>query len=40
MGKITGFLEFKRKKATRLPVKERLSHWNEFEEDLTETELR
>ena len=40
MGKITGFLEFKRKKPTRLSVKERLSHWNEFEEDLTEAELR
>jgi glutamate synthase (NADPH/NADH) small chain len=40
MGKITGFLEFKRKKAARKPVSERLTHWNEFEEDLSEGELR
>jgi glutamate synthase (NADPH) small chain len=40
MGKITGFLEFKRKKATRLPVKERLGHWQEFEDALPEDELR
>jgi glutamate synthase (NADPH/NADH) small chain len=40
MGKITGFLEFKRKKAARKPVSERLTHWNEFEEDLSESELR
>jgi glutamate synthase (NADPH/NADH) small chain len=40
MGKITGFLEFKRKKATRKPVSERLTHWNEFEDDLSESELR
>jgi glutamate synthase (NADPH) small chain len=40
MGKITGFLEFKRKKPTRLPVPERLTHWNEFEHDLSESELR
>ena len=35
MGKITGFLEFKRKKATRRPISERLAHWNEFEEELS-----
>jgi glutamate synthase (NADPH/NADH) small chain len=40
MGKITGFLEFKRKKPTRKPISERLTHWNEFEDDLSESELR
>jgi len=40
MGKITGFLEFKRKKPSRTPVSERLAHWNEFEEDLSESDLR
>ncbi|HEX7477754.1 MAG TPA: glutamate synthase subunit beta [Polyangiales bacterium] len=40
MGKITGFLEFKRKKAGSRPVAERLSHWKEFEEPLSEGELR
>ena len=40
MGKITGFLEFKRKKAPRESVKERLSHWNEFEQGLSDEELR
>jgi glutamate synthase (NADPH/NADH) small chain len=40
MGKITGFLEFKRKKPGRAPVAERLAHWNEFDEDLSEAELR
>jgi glutamate synthase (NADPH/NADH) small chain len=40
MGKITGFLEFKRKKASRVPVAERLTHWQEFEDDLSESELR
>jgi glutamate synthase (NADPH/NADH) small chain len=40
MGKITGFLEFKRKKPSRVPVSERLTHWNEFEHDLSEAELR
>ena len=40
MGKITGFLEFKRKKPTRRPVAERLTHWNEFEENLSEADLR
>jgi glutamate synthase (NADPH/NADH) small chain len=40
MGKITGFLEYKRKKPTRLPISERLTHWNEFEEDLSESDLR
>jgi glutamate synthase (NADPH) small chain len=40
MGKITGFLEFKRKKPTRRPVAERLTHWNEFEENLSESDLR
>jgi glutamate synthase (NADPH) small chain len=40
MGKITGFLEFKRKKPGRRPVAERLTHWNEFEENLSENDLR
>src|SRR5262252_3754568 len=40
MGKITGFLEFKRKKAPRRPVAERLTHWNEFEDNLSEADLR
>ncbi|HEY2734667.1 MAG TPA: glutamate synthase subunit beta, partial [Polyangiales bacterium] len=40
MGKITGFLEFKRKKPSRESVAERLTHWNEFEEDLAESDLR
>jgi glutamate synthase (NADPH/NADH) small chain len=38
MGKITGFLEFKRKKAPREPVADRLKHWNEFEMGLSEPE--
>jgi len=40
MGKVTGFLEFKRKKAPREPVVERLQHWDEFEDPLSEDDLR
>ncbi len=40
MGKITGFLEYKRKDETYAPVKERIQHYNEFTQPLKETELR
>ncbi|MEY4576961.1 MAG: hypothetical protein RL701_1664 [Pseudomonadota bacterium] len=40
MGKVTGFLEFRRKKPERESVAERLKHWNEFEEPLDEADLR
>jgi len=40
MGKVTGFLEFRRKKAPREPVAERVQHWNEFELPLSEADIR
>jgi len=40
MGKVTGFLEFRRKKAPREPVAERVQHWNEFDLPLSEADIR
>jgi glutamate synthase (NADPH/NADH) small chain len=40
MGKITGFMEFERRTPGRRPVAERLRHYQEFEGDLPEEELR
>jgi len=40
MGKITGFMEFRRRNPSRRPVAERLRHYQEFEGDLPEEELR
>jgi len=40
MGKVTGFLEYQRKKTKYKPVKERIKHFNEFEEHLRENDLQ
>jgi glutamate synthase (NADPH/NADH) small chain len=39
MGKVTGFKEFKRKDETYKPVKDRLTHYNEFTKPLSKTEI-
>jgi glutamate synthase (NADPH) small chain len=39
MGKLKGFMEYERKIPKRLPVAERLRHWQEFESKLEEGEL-
>ena len=39
MGKTTGFLEYKKEKATEQPVKERLKHYQEFGESLSGKKL-
>jgi glutamate synthase (NADPH) small chain len=39
MGKLKGFLEYERKVPRRLPVAERLRHWQEFEAKLDENEI-
>jgi len=40
MGKVTGFLEFKRAERGYAPVAERLKHWNEFVEALSTEETK
>jgi glutamate synthase (NADPH/NADH) small chain len=40
MGKTTGFLEFERKDRSYRPVTERVQHWNEFVEPLSEPEVK
>ncbi|MEM1339869.1 MAG: glutamate synthase subunit beta [Bacteroidota bacterium] len=40
MGKITGFMEYKRKEEDYAPVKERIRHFNEFTTPLKEEQLR
>lgn len=40
MGKITGFMEFKRENAPKRPVKERLKDWRELELKMPEDKLR
>jgi len=40
MGKITGFLEFKRKTEAYKPVDHRLENYNEFTEKLDESEIK
>jgi glutamate synthase (NADPH/NADH) small chain len=40
MGKITGFMEYERRTPGRRPIEERLRHYEEFEDDLPEEELR
>ncbi|MEJ2054587.1 MAG: hypothetical protein P8X42_11765 [Calditrichaceae bacterium] len=39
MGKTTGFLEYRRKKAKEEPVKSRIKHYREFSSQMEETEL-
>ena len=39
MGKVTGFKEFKRKDETYKPVKERVTHFNEFTKPLNKAEI-
>lgn len=39
MGKTTGFLEYKRRKISKEPVKSRVKHYKEFAESLNENEL-
>ena len=40
MGKVTGFLEIKRRDRSYLKVKERVAHWREFVQAPTENELQ
>src|SRR5688572_22988055 len=40
MGKTTGFMEFERKDRSYRPVAERVQHWNEFVEPLSEPEVK
>ncbi|MCW9032742.1 MAG: glutamate synthase subunit beta [Rhodospirillales bacterium] len=40
MGKPTGFKEFRRQTPSYAPVRERISHFNEFSEDLSDKELQ
>ena len=40
MGKITGFLEFERPDRKYAPVEERVKHWREFVEPLSEEETK
>ena len=40
MGKTTGFMEFDRKDRSYRPVAERVQHWNEFVEPLSEPEVK
>ncbi len=40
MGKITGFMEFKRENASKRPVEERLKDWRELELKMPEDKLR
>jgi glutamate synthase (NADPH/NADH) small chain len=40
MGKITGFMEYRRENPGKRPVQERLRHYGEFEETLAEDKLR
>src|SRR5262245_61382727 len=40
MGKITGFLEFKREKIDKEAIDARLKHWKEFEQPMPEAKLR
>lgn len=40
MGKITGFMEFKRETPSKRPVKERLQDWREFDLKMPEEKLR
>ncbi len=40
MGKITGFMEFKRETPSKRPVKERLHDWREFDLKMPEEKLR
>ncbi len=40
MGKITGFMEFKRETPPRRPVRERLKDWREFDVKMPEEKLR
>ena len=39
MGKVTGFKEFERKDETYKPVKERVTHFNEFTQALNKVEI-
>src|SRR4026207_381108 len=40
MGKITGFLEFKRAERKNAPAAERATHWREFVQALSEEETK
>ena len=40
MGKVTGFLEFKRAERKYAPVGERLKHWREFVQALSEEDTK
>ncbi len=40
MGKVTGFLEFKRAERKYAPVDERVKHWHEFVQALSEEETK
>jgi glutamate synthase (NADPH/NADH) small chain len=40
MGKVTGFLEFKRAERKYAPVAERVKHWREFVQALSEEETK